>query len=231
MSTTFVWVITIVGLVLCVGCAVAGVIAALRKPKDGSSAAPVATAYIAGTFGEKAISWTDAKARAIAEGCGAAYTSFLKGASSSVTTNQRFGGQVTVTGGPDGLEDVVAPMQVPVPRDAEPFNRAYDRSIRMLMDRTLYGHHVRIYLLDYNENFDGSRYDAVKHENLTALVIALDEGLPSMVESALTRAVADSCPSMGGIVPVAGNHVRFLTVLQPDSSGVQNMYEAVASLA
>lgn len=229
-GTIIVWIVTIVGLVLCVGFAIAGIVVALHKPKDGSSV-PVASSYIAGTFGEKTIAWTDAKARAIAEGCGASYTAFLKGVTSVVSSSRQLGGHLTVTGGPDGLEEAVAPLQVPVPRDVEPFNRAYDRSIRMLMIRNLYGHRVFIYLLDYGESFDGLSYDALKHENLTALVIALDEGLPSAIESILTRAISDSCPSLGGVVTVPGNHVRFLTVLQPDSAGVQNMYEAVASLA
>ncbi|MBT1181945.1 hypothetical protein JS531_08270 [Bifidobacterium sp. CP2] len=201
-----IWTVTIGGLLLAVVAAIAGVVVAVRKPKDGDptgtapvasapvASAPVASAYVAGTIGGgPAVVWTNAKAKAVAERCGATYIGLLRGTTGMHTTIHGFGGRTTVIGGPDGLDDVAARAGVPVPREIPPFDRAYDRSIGMLMDRPLHGQHVRIYLLTYSESYEGvTRHDSLMHQDRTALVIALDGGLPGTVESTLTRVIADT---------------------------------------
>ncbi|MBW3081732.1 hypothetical protein [Bifidobacterium saguinibicoloris] len=193
-----IWTVTIGGLLLAVAAAIAGIVVAVRKPKDGDpsgvASAPVASAYIAGTIGGgPAVVWTNAKAKAVAERCGATYIGLLRGTTGMHTTIHGFGGRTTVIGGPDGLDEVAARAGVPIPREIPPFDRAYDRSIGMLMDRPLHGQHVRIYLLTYSESYEGvTRHDSLMHQDRTALVIALDGGLPGTVESTLTRVIADT---------------------------------------
>lgn len=236
------WIIWILLTVLCVGAAIAGAIVGIRARKNGNgSSEPVASAYIAGTIGgPRAVSWTNARAKAVAERCGAAYTSMLTGGVEMSTTRHGFG-TVTVTGGRDGLDDVAAQAGVPIPREIPPFDGAYARSILMLMDRTLYGHHVRAYLLRYSESYTGSPDEEAKHDNLTALVVALDAGLPETVESAVSQAMMAvsgmhravsflSAPASAPTAASASGPVRFFTAIGPDSNSVADVYDAVAAL-
>ncbi|KAB7789670.1 hypothetical protein [Bifidobacterium leontopitheci] len=196
------WIVWIILLALCGGAAIAGLVVGIRVakerkagagddaevsgPADGS-AASAGTMYISGTFGGgRPVAWTGRKALDAALSCGATYIGLIQGDGSSVTTVSSGWGRERVSG-TDGLAQAAAKFHVPVPTQVEPFSTAYDRAILTLMDRPLYGHHVRVYLLRYAEPYEGTQYDAPRHRNLYALVVALDAGLPGTVESTLTR--------------------------------------------
>ncbi|PLS29223.1 hypothetical protein Uis4E_0643 [Bifidobacterium parmae] len=227
IGTVILWIVTITLLALCLLAAIAGIVAAIRGPRDGGSM-PTASAYIAGTIGGgKTVAWTDAKARAAAERCGATYVSIVRGAASSTTVVRGPGGRVSVTGN-DGLDAEAARLGVPVPYGPPPFDRAYNRSILMLMDRVLNGRHIRIYLLRYAEPYEGSRYEELRHENLTALIVAQDPGLPAAIESMLTNVIAGT--GTGRTITFTNGGTRFLAAVAPDSSAVAAAYDAIAKL-
>lgn len=245
-GTIIAWIVWGIFAALFVGLAIAGIIVGLRARKHGNGPTElIASAYVAGTIGgPRTVPWTNSRAKAVAERCGATYTSMLTGGLETSTTTRGFH-TVTVTGGHDGLDEVAAQAGVPVPREIPPFDGAYARSILMLMDRTLpdqqgCSRHVRVYLLRYSESYTGSPYEGAKHDDLTALVVALDAGLPESVESAVSNAMT-AVSGMHRAVTFLGAHVatvnapasapvRFFTAIQPDSNSVANVYDAVAAL-